>query len=63
VESDAVLDSCTLLTSNAGKALLGPGPEEELSAEMKVLAKLVDGQVLGNSYTPSMTDAQGNMHN
>lgn len=53
MESDAVLDSCTLLTSNTGKALLGPGPEEELSAEMKVLAKLVDGQVLGYLISPA----------
>lgn len=45
MESEEVLESCTLLTSNAGKALLGPGPEEELSADKKILAKLVDGQV------------------
>lgn len=43
--SDEMLDSCILLVSNAGKALLGPGPDEELSTEMKILAKLADGQV------------------
>ncbi|BDA50510.1 hypothetical protein COCOBI_16-1860 [Coccomyxa sp. Obi] len=42
--SDEMLDSCVLLVSNAGKALLGPGPDEELSTEMKILAKLADGQ-------------------
>ncbi len=42
--SDEMLDGCILLVSNAGKALLGPGVDEELSTEMKILAKLADGQ-------------------
>ncbi len=45
VESEEVLESCTLLTSNAGKSLLGPGPDEELSTENKIHSKLIDGQV------------------
>ena len=49
--SDEMLDSCILLVSNAGKALLGPGPDEELSTEMKILAKLADGQVRHNKAT------------
>jgi hypothetical protein len=34
-----------LACSNQGKELLAPGPEEELSADKKVLIKLQEGKV------------------
>jgi hypothetical protein len=43
--SEEALESCILLTSNQGKGLLNPGPDEDLSDDKKVICKLVDGQV------------------